>query len=260
MSGGPYTLLMALIQGEGAAYKAVANGAVAQLDPGGRDGMGVFKLNPYVVEGEPNRIELEVAPPSGRTDFPLSAAIGVRILEGPEGIDSSQARVVLEHVWTQRNSPAVGPQFMNVFSSEYTTQVAHGRWAWQDATPFTPADRADIEALVTKIHTGFSNANYGALAALTKVRDEEMARGLGMTYADLEARSRSASQTWFGADDFRTYPLDLSAMVLRPRAGGRLVEVNDERELPLVRANVDGKEVRPPFTVSHLADGWAVVR
>ena len=201
----------------------------------------MVKLNPYVLADEPNEVSLEVAPPDGQPSHEPSAALGVRVLEGAEGGTSADARVVFEQLWSQRDAPAVGPLFMSVLSAEIKTSVSYGRWAWQDATPFTPADRSDIEALVKRIHSGFSSGNYSALAALTKVRDEEMARGMDLSYAELEGHSRGTSANWFGADDYQVAPLDLSVMQLQPRAAGRLVEVTDERGLPLIRVRVDGR-------------------
>ena len=40
MSDAPVTLLIAQVQGVGAAYKLVANGCVVQVDPNGKEGMG----------------------------------------------------------------------------------------------------------------------------------------------------------------------------------------------------------------------------
>jgi len=260
MSGG-YTIVYAELRAREVAYRLVLNGGVGAFDVTGREHLSGCKLNPLLVEDGPNVLELLVAPLPGQDGIDGSARVDFRVLEGEHGIDIDHARLLLEHSWTQDETPSGSPDYQSVCQLELDTRISHGRWAWQDAVPYSPADRPIVDAFVARIHQGFQKGDYNTLAALTRVRDEEVARALDVDPQELDEAAREIAAEWFSDAGWQMLPYDPEDVRLYPRAGGRLVEVTDSAGRPPLCGLVGGQEVRPPFTVSNLPQtGWAVVR
>lgn len=261
MTGSGYKIVYAELRAQKVAYRLVLNGGVGAFDVTGQEHLAGCKLNPLLVEDGPNVLELLVAPPLGRDGIDGSARIDLRVLEGEHGIDIDDARLLLEHSWTQDETPSGSLDYQCVCQLEVPTQVSHGRWAWQDAVPYSPADRPIVDALIGQIHQGFAKGSYDLLAALCKTRDEEVARALDVDPKELDEAAREIAAEWFSDPGWQMLPYDPGDVRLYPRAGGRLVEVTDSAGRPPLCGLVGGQEVRPPFTVSNLQKaGWAVVR
>lgn len=239
------------------------NGASVLSEPLGASRFLQTKLNPYLIPGG-NEIEvvlgrppppphhLPLPPPAPAPSFRLRA---FRAEWGVEGPDEDLG------AFTYAGDPAL-PEAgrVTVARLPFDAGAAHGRWAFQDARPFDPADRPEIERLVGAAHGALAARDASTFQGLTKTKREELALALDTPAAELAADERAYLQSYFGAPDWDLAPLDPAALVLTPTAGGRLVQVTDAAGRPPLRGTGAGRPLAVSVTVSRLPDGYRIVR
>jgi hypothetical protein len=256
-----YLIYVLEVQSEGLAAEILVNGASAFHEPLGAARFLQTKLNPFLVPGE-NEIEVMLGPPppppdgepapAGNRAFKLRA---FRAEWGVEGPDEALAD------FTYGSEPELPEQGrVSVIKLPFDAGAAHGRWAHQDARPFSPADRAAVVGVVLEAHAALAARDAAALGALTSTKREELARALDTPADELAADERAYLQGFFQAHDWKLAPIDPAALVLSPTAGGRLVQVTDASGRPPLRGVGGGKVMAMSVTVSHLAGGWRIVR
>lgn len=250
-----YILSVVEIRSEGLICEVLLNGGLVHRDTKGVRAVTQTKLNPWAVAGN-NRLEVALAPLFGDAIGP-EASFSLEILEGPHG---QIAPTTYAYRWDPVASPVVGPGFTTVHVVDRPLQANDGPWAWEKAQPYTEADRPAIEALVAAVHAAYVARDAKALVALTTVRNQEVWRAFGEDPATGDADALLIYQEQFKSPSFRTDPLDTSALLLHPRADGRLVEVTNASLGPPVSGRDDESESPFPMTVSHLSSGWTIVR
>jgi len=250
-----YLLSVIEIRSEKLICEVLLNGGAVHRDTKGARAVTQTKLNPFAVIGD-NRLEVALGPLHGDAIEP-GAAFSLQIQEGPHG---QEPAVTYEYRWDPVQSPVVGAGFTTVLAVDRPLQAADGPWGWEQAQPFTPADRPAIEGLTAQVHAAYLARDAKALVALTTIRNQEIARAFGVDPATANDVFLRLYQEQFAPPSFRTDPLDPAALLLHPRAGGRLVEVTDASLGPPVRGRDDEQEAPFPMTVSHLDSGWTIVR
>ena len=253
-------IVVAETRSEDIAYKLLLNGGVVMTDLSGTPAMEMGKLNSLVIEGGPNTLEVLAGAPANRPKPGPAASLNVRVLQAGYQTLAENAQRLVNFTLSPAAAAGLGPDLSPVHAQDIATQQSYGRWSWQDATPYSEADRATIESLVAAIHAAFGVRDYDAIATLCAARDAETARALDVPLAQLTGYMRQGIEGWFSDPTFTMRPLDPTLLSLDARAGGRLVEIADPQGLPFLKAEVQGKEVPLPMTVSHLDTGWAVVR
>lgn len=259
---GTYIIVAAEFRSEGVAFEILMNGALAMTDRDAIVGHHFVKLNPWIIEGE-NTLSVRLALPDGATAPGGNAAFELRVVQGEHGQPPGPEGLLLEFFWSPALSPPLGPDFMDVFAGGPRPGQSHGRWSWEDATPFTPAERPDVESLVTKLHAALERRDVVAASALFEIHDAEMDRALDLPPGSHAAVFRAQLNGVFSAPDFRMEPLDAERLVLTPRSGGRLVDVRGPSGAPAVRGSGSGGPIELAFAVSRVAGGprmFSIVR
>ena len=258
-----YLIYVLEVQSEGLAAEILLNGASAFHEPLGAARFLQTKLNPYLVAGE-NRLEVVLGPPPPPPDgepAPAGArsrAFKLRAFRAEWGVEGPD-EVLAE--FTYAGDPELPEQGrVSVIELPFDAGAAHGRWAFQDARPFSPADRAAVVRVVLDAHAALAARDAAGLGALTSTKRDELARALDTPADELATDERAYLQGFFQAHDWEAAPIDADAMVLAPTAGGRLVQVTDASGRPPLRGAGGGKVLAISVTVSHLADGWRIVR
>jgi hypothetical protein len=267
----PYKIVAAEVKSEGLRYELLLNGGAVlrEQDPAQRAAMA--KLNPYVLSAQ-NRLEVAIAPPLEEDTPGLGASLQVIVLEGEHGKAPPPEGRLLEWAWSPSDTPVSGPGFTPVLQFDLPTTVDHGQWAWQRAVPYTDADRLAVEALASRFRSAVVARDAGGVLALTTLRTADMSRALDVPEAELTRLQSDGLADLFGAQDFQVSLFDTRSLVLRPRAGGRLVEVTYPvppppgarpgafAEGPAIRVFAQGRVVPFGLTVSQIDGVWTIVR
>ena len=221
------------------------------------------KLNPWLVEGD-NTIEVSLASPvAGEPDPRATFYIQVYVVD--DGKEMTDDDVLFVYRWSAIESPLPlrgEPTPKVVFSHTMRVGSAFGRFGWEDATPFQPADRADVLQLVDEVHAAFSRKDVTALMALLRIKNEEIARAIGSTTAKMEQQTTMLwNDHYFGGsdNDFELAPHAHDDIRLVPWSSGRLVEV---QHASWPHPIIGRSDYRFAFdlTVSKIANTWRVVR
>jgi hypothetical protein len=236
------------------------NGASVFSEPLGAARFLQTKLNPYLVPGD-NEIDVVLGrpppPPPGALPKP-APSFRLRAFRAEWGVEGPDEEL---GAFTYANEPPLPDQGrVTVAKLPFDAGAAHGRWAFQDARPFDPADRPEIERLLGAAHGALVARDASSFLALTKTKRQELAEALDTPASELMSDERAYLQSYFNAPDWDVAPLDPAALVLTPTAGGRLVQVTDAAGRPPLRGTGAGRPLAVSVTVSHLKDGYHIVR
>ncbi len=254
----PYLIYALEVQCSGLAVEVLLNGAPVYAEPWGATRFTQMKLNPWIVDG-PNQLEVRLGPPPGQK-VESGAGFKTLVIKGEHGKEPGPDANIVAFQWSDAEQPLAPEGMTAVYARPVPIDEGHGRWAWQDATPFTEADRDDIAALVLALHGALAARDAGTVTAYVRVKTEEYARALDVPAAELDADLRETLENRFKADDWQMDPIDPAALELRPSTDGRLVKVTDAGQRPPLRGQGEGQPYAMELTVSKLAHGWTVVR
>lgn len=251
------------VRSEGLVVELSLNGATVFEEHAGGARSLQTKLDPYVIEGE-NVIDVLVGPPPppppGAPPLPPPAkALALRAFTTLWGVASPDAPLA-SFTFDEADHALPEAGRARVARLAFTPPEAHGRWAWQDAAPFGPADADDALAVVIEAHRALAGKDAGALDALTALKTEELARALDVPAAELAEDQRDHYEKLFAAPDFRVAPLDPTRVRFAAGAEGRLVRALDADGGPPLRAVAHGKRVALGLTLSRVAGAMRVVR
>jgi hypothetical protein len=214
-------------------------------------------LNAFLVEGT-NHLHAAVAPLPDK-DLPADAHLRLKLFKA----DSWEPGRFVEHLgyrWTPDESPLRGEGQTQVFSHRMMMRKAFGRWAWQDATPYSPEDRPAILALLGRLHAALHGRDKQAVLGMVSLKLHEMARAVGASEAQWVDAQRTTLEAGFAAPDWGMMPLDPASIVLVPIVGGRLVEVVRADGRPPLFGTGEQGGLPLELTVSKIGGTWQVVR
>lgn len=224
-------LMVLCLEGAGCPVEAQLNGMpVASLGvKGGRVSVAVHE---YVLAGA-NQLALSIwpAPPNLAVAPQPRVAIGptwararLLLLRQGQGVSDPNARVLAAAEWAAeegKSFEAPGQHAVDV-----QLPVAFPRWRWLDAPPvgLNPAVQRQILEFVQLQAIELLHGNPEALLGAAKLRFDELALAYQQTSAQLSQRFRDHLQGLYAAKALKIVPPPADQLVLRPLAGGRLIE------------------------------------
>jgi hypothetical protein len=212
-------------------------------------------LNPWLLEGD-NRLEVTLAP---HEDQSATAGFELTLAKHPLGKNVAEENVLCRYRWLPALSPLEKEGPTLVFSHTMPVKSAFGRWSWEAAAPYMPEDRADIEALVARVHATYARGDVEGFIQLLGIKIEELSRATKSDPQKLVEQYRTYFRDRFATSDWRVMPLD-PKLVLESSAGGRLVEIRAESGAPPIVDGADGTPSGYELTVSRIEGAWRVVR
>ncbi len=255
---GTYLIYALEVQCNGLLVQVLLNGVAVFEEAAAGFRFTQLKLNPWIVDG-PNQLEVLTGPPPGQ-ELGKDAELKLLVIKGPHGQEPGPDADVVSFTWNEADAPLESDQIVRVLDSPVPVDEGHGRWAWQDASPYAQGDEGDMAALVQQAGQVLASRDSAGYLALLALKTEEMSRALNVPAAELQKDISDVLRERFAADDWQVEPVDPAALRYAPTAGGRLVRITDDLGRPPLRGMGGGQAFETSMTVSHLAQGWTVVR
>lgn len=247
----------------GVVAQVMLNGVDVFADWEGAARVVQTKVNPYIVEG-PNALEVSV---TAMTDddgvaLPVERMLRVALVRGPHGADPGPAGRIAQYTWDEAQTPVTPGQLTGVWGRQFTVapEQAFGRWAWQSAPPPGPDAIPALVQLAASVHAALEARDAAALAALTALRDAELARALDVPEDEFRAEQSALWADWFSAPDFRVDPFDPAALAAVPQARGRLVRVTDPYGGPPLQGAAGDRRFAFAFAACQHEGAWVIAR
>lgn len=210
-------------------------------------------VNAWLLEGE-NLLEVALARIPGATSEPMFDIHLQKIVKQDE------EETLLYYQWTPGESPLPDEGPAVVLRHRMNVARAFGRWQWQDARPFHPSDRPDIEAVVGAFHRAASLRDKRAMVALLDLKLEEVGRSRGRPHDLMRERQEVYFSSFVDEPDFALAPLDPGALSLTLHAGGRVVEVRGPEGASPIRGVGGGMPFEYDMLLSHVGGAFRIVR
>jgi hypothetical protein len=255
---GTYLIYALEVQCQGLLVQVLLNGAAVFEEPAGNRRFAQGKLNPWIVDG-PNQLEVLAGPPPGQ-ELSKDAELKLLVIKGPHGELPGPDANAVSFTWNEEDTPLQPDQMVRVFDGPVPVDEGHGRWAWQDASPYAQVDDGDIATVVVESQQLLANRDVAGCQALLGLKTEEMSRALDVPAAEIQKDISDGLRAQFAADDWQVDPVDPTALRYAPTAGGRLVQVTDDLGRAPLRGMGGGEAFEMGMTVSHLAQGWTIIR
>lgn len=137
------------------------------------------------------------------------------------------------------------------------------RWRWQDAEPLdalSPADRAEIDALLTDLYQTVASRDVGAILGKLALPVREAAVAWGRAEAELRAELAGLYRVLFEADGFALEALELGSLTPELHCEGRVVELITDDGRPMIRQVPGDEQWILPLHVGRLDGRWTPVR
>lgn len=255
----PYKIIVIEVATAGLWSEALLNGVPVVRIRDGAQRVIQAKGNPWVIEGV-NWLQVRLGFPAEQDGVGAGAELDVAAFEIEHGNPAAVPAPLATWSWDPDELPIEEPGLHMALERQIAPQQTHGRWRWEDAEPFDAADRPAVEALARQLHEALERRDVAEVNRLMAIKHDELGRGLDVPPAELEQDSAAGLQAAFAADDWRLEPLGAERLVLEPTASGRLVNVFGPEGGAPIRATVFDEPLDVKMTVSHLADGWSIVR
>ena len=244
-------------------FQILLNDVPVRQSLNGRTVNSQAKVNQWVVEGA-NVLEVRLGLPLGGAAEARAgdaSSFRLKLVGGEHGREPGPEAALVEYIWDAAAQP-VGESMVTVFSQEFRAAISFGRWRWQDSppAPLTESDKQEIVGLIRKAHRALSDKDVGALTELLKLNSEEMSRAMGIEEEELVTGQSEFFSFLFESDDWRVDPLEESALVFEPAAGGRLVAVTQAGGRPLLKGEGGGGQYAVSFMVGRVAGAWHILR
>ena len=249
-------------QSQGLFFTVYVNDIPVASDRIGNSKTNQLKLNPFVIEGE-NRISVDMQLPSNTSaDSKDLASPGfhLRLMSGELGMEPGPEGLKAEYIWQVTDAELQVTTPKPVWQSTFTGDPAFGRWAWQDATPYSEADHQAVINLLKETHTALSTRDINQLNSLLELKTKEMARALGIDSAMMSSGQNDFFVSYFNDKDWKMESFEPSKLTLTPSAGGRLVSVTNSAGNPPLQGFAGQRPFVMDVVVSHINGKWKIVR
>lgn len=267
-------LLILRLEAVGCSAEAIFNG-VPLARVGGTQRLLSLPVHEFTLAGS-NEIELIInpAPPADITDPAAAAAPEPALSDGAVGAslrlllprvggvaDPASARTLASLDW----APAADELYLSPtrLRQQVDLPIAFPRWRWLDAPHVAPSAglKDELAAYLLQIAVGLAKGNPEPLIQASRLRLEELAQAYQRNLADDVARLRAHLLQLHAAQPLKPALPSAAKMLLRPVAGGRLLECLAPDGLPLLRATgVGGGQLLWPLRVSAIAGEFYVLR
>ena len=261
-------LLVLRLETSGCSAEAVING-VPLVRVGGPHAVATLPVHEYWLAGN-NELELLVHPgPPGEAAAPepkLSdgqAWASLRLLLPRVGgvVHPASARTVAQLDWA--------PPLDEVYEAPATLRklvdlpIAFPRWRWLDAPVIVDAAalKKDAAAYLLEIALGLARGNPEPLISAARLRLEELATAYQRPLADDVARLRQQVQRLHALQPLKPALPSAGKLLLRPVAGGRLLECLGIDGQPLLQSPLAGGGVQHwPLRIAAVEGRFYVLR
>jgi len=270
-------LLVLRLEALGCSAEAVLNG-VPLLRVGGAQAVASLPVHEFTLAGS-NEIELIINP------LPVSTVIGLSAgaAEWPaepslsDGNVGASLRLLLPRVGAIAH-PANARTLANldwapaadeVYKSPTRLQqvlelpINFARWRWLDAPVITVSEalKDELAGYLLKIALGLAKGNPEPLIQASRLRLEELSLAYQRKLNDDVERLRAYVSQLHQAQALKPTLPSSAKMMLRPVAGGRLLECLASDGLPLLRsACAGGGQIMWPLRVSAIGGEFYVLR
>lgn len=254
-------LLLLRLASVGCAAEARLNDFALGRTPA-QGGMLTLAVHEYVLEGD-NELVLVIDPaPPGVEAAPRIAAVdnaaSLQLLLPRIGAIGSPAasRTLAAVDWTAAEGAVVMPSTQ--VRRQATIAVRFPRWRWLDAPPL--ADPQALQplaaAFVQSMALALARGDTEAFLAAARLRFEELALAYQKPPAELAARWRSRIQLLYAGKALRPVMPALGEVIVRPCAGGRLLDCLSADGEPALRTEPapDGTRQAWPMRIA-VVDG-----
>jgi hypothetical protein len=241
-------LLVLRLEVQGCQAEAVFNG-VPLARAGAVQSVTTLAVHEFTLAGA-NEIELVVQPGPPGAPAPIpephlsdgQAWASLRLLLPRAGgaAHPASARSLAQIDWT----PAADEVYETPLSLRQTVElpISFPRWRWLDARPIpdSPTLKADVAAYLRDMAVGLARGNAEPLIQASRLRLEELALAYQRNLADDVARLRSHVQQLHAVSPLKPALPAAAKLLLRPVAGGRLLECLAADGSPLLQSAVAG--------------------
>ncbi len=225
-------LLVLRLESVGTAAEAWLNGVpVARTGPGCP--VATVAVHEYTLSGG-NQVDLVVAPaPAGAgaaapqpllCEQPMAASLRLLLPRVGQPAHPAHARTLAELDWAAAEGDEV--QLPQRLSSSVDLPISFPRWRWVDAPPVADpqALRAPVAAFLQRLALGLARGDPEPLLLAARLRFEELAQAYQRVLADDVGRFRLRIQRWHAEQPLKPAIPKADTLLLRPLAGGRLLE------------------------------------
>ena len=229
----------------------------------GRSVNSETNVNPWIVEGT-NVVEIRLGLPSDSApgaEADNSGSFQFRLIGDEHGREPVPGSTLIEYHCDAAAQP-LGEPLSTVIIKEFQAERSFGRWRWQDSPPgpLTESDKQEIVQLIRKIHRTLSDKDVSSLNGLLKFNSEEMSRAMDIEEEMLVMGQSEFFSSLFESDGWQIEPLEESALVFEPVAGGRLVKVTQAGGQPLLRGKSSDGQYASSFMFGRVAGAWHILR
>jgi hypothetical protein len=260
-------LLLLRLRSVGCAAEAWLNGVPVLRTPAG-GGAVSLPVHEYLLEGD-NEVQLVVEPvvPGGRrvprlTDAPMLASLRLLLPRRGQPGSEMSARSLCEIDWAAAAGDLVLPPVTE--RRLVALPVKLPRWRWLDALPIDDLSAAQplVAEFVQNIAVSLARGDPEPFLGAARVRFEDLAVAYQQTLAELATRWRSRIEMLHATKALRPVLPALTDVVLRPCAGGRLLECLAPDGQPVLRteAAADGSSHAWPIRVAVVEGRTHIVR
>ncbi len=268
-------LLVLRLEALGCQAEARLNG-VPLVRVGATQAVATLPIHEYTLSGS-NEVELVIdpGPPGAPEGLPApeprlsdgQAWASLRLLLPRIGqvAHPSNARTLAQLDW----APPADEVYETPHSQRRTVElpISFPRWRWLDAPVIaplladSPALKKDLAAYLLAIAIGLTRGNPEPLVQATRLRLEELALAYQRNLADDVGRLRLQVQQLHAAAPLKPTLPSAAKLLLRPVAGGRLLECLASDGLPLLRSPLaGGGSVAWPLRVALVEGKFYVLR
>jgi hypothetical protein len=265
-------LLVLRLESQACEAEAVFNG-VPLLRVGPGRPVALLPVHEFTFSGT-NRLELVVQPgpvqalgaaPAPEAEPWLSdgqrwASLRLLLPRGGGVASPASARTLGQLDW----APAADVlcEWPTSLQTQVDLPIAFPRWRWVDAPVVqdSPTLKREVAAYLRDIALGLARGNPEPLVQASRLRLEDLAQAYQRNLADDVGRLRLQVQQWFAAQPLKPALPTASNLVLRPVAGGRLLECLKPDGSPVLQSAVPGGQVAWPVRLAAIDGRFYVLR
>ncbi len=231
-------LLLLHAESGGCPVEVVVNGLPLVALPA-TGGSACLPVHEYVLTGR-NALAITVFPSPGPAQprvatGPTWARARLVLVRRGHGVADPDARVLASVEWAAKEGQAFDAPAAQERSVDLP--VAFPRWRWFDAPPVEASAELSRQVLsfVQQLAIELGRGNADPFVAAARLRFEELALAYQTNPADAIQRFRDQLQARFAAKALAVVPPNAEDLVLRPVAGGRLLECLSPLGGPVLR-------------------------
>ena len=261
-------LLVLRLEANGCVVEAVINGVpVARV--GGKHGLLTLAIHEYIVQGS-NEIEMIVNPAAPglapaselrHCEEPASASLKLLLPRVGRPAEPATARMLAQLDW----AAAAGDLHEAPLSVRQAVElpIAFPRWRWLDAPliNLTATLKSELAAYVLNIAAGLARGDADPLLLASRLRLEELAQAYQRNVSEEVMRFKQHLQQLHAAQALKPVLPQATNMLLRPIAGGRLIECLNSEGGPLLQSPIaGGARAAWPLRIASIEGRFYVLR